>query len=83
MFVTASSQAVVVVNCPIAKASTEAFNQKYYNAEGGYYDNNTVTANLLALWYGLVPKEEEQRVFSSIVDKVVVISFTLFSFLLV
>ena len=52
-----------------SKASTEAFNRRYYDQEGGFYDNNTVTANLLALWYGLVPKEEEQRVFSSIVDK--------------
>ena len=30
-----------------------------------------MTANLLPLWFGLVPKEEEQRVFSSIVDKTV------------
>ena len=51
------------------KASTEAYNRQYYNSEGGFYDNNTVTANLLALWFGLVPKEEEQRVFSSIVNK--------------
>ena len=52
-----------------ALASKEAFNRKYYNAEGGYYDNNTVTANLLALWDGLVPEGEEQKVFASIVDK--------------
>ena len=52
-----------------AKASTAAFNRDYYNSEGGFYDNNTVTANLLALWYGLVPEGEEQRVFASIVDK--------------
>ena len=43
--------------------------RKYYNSEGGYYDNNTVTANLIALWYGLVPEEEQQRVFSSLVEK--------------
>ena len=52
-----------------AAASTEAFNSKFYNAEGGYYDNNTVTANLLALWNGLVPEGDEQKVFDSIVDK--------------
>ena len=51
------------------KASSDAFNRTYYNKEGGYYDNNTVTANLLALWFGLVPKEEQQRVFASLVDK--------------
>lgn len=52
-----------------AKASIDAFNREYFNAEGGYYDNNTVTANLLALWNGIVPEGEEQRVFASIVDK--------------
>ena len=52
-----------------AAASTEAFNLRYYNAEGGYYDNNTVTANLLALWNGIVPAGDEQKVFASIVDK--------------
>lgn len=51
------------------KASTEAFNRVYYNQQGGYYDNNTVTANLLALWFGLVPREEQKRVFASLVDK--------------
>lgn len=51
------------------KASTEAFNRLYYNAKGGYYDNNTVTANLLPLWFGLVPEEERARVFASVVDK--------------
>ena len=52
-----------------ALASTEAFNREYYNAEKGCYDNNTVTANLLALWNGLVPKGEEQKVLASIVNK--------------
>ena len=52
-----------------AAASTEAFNGRFYNAEGGYYDNNTVTANLLALWNGIVPAGDEQKVFASIVDK--------------
>ena len=51
------------------KASSDAFNRTFYNKEGGYYDNNTVTANLLALWFGLVPKEQQQRVFASLVDK--------------
>jgi len=52
-----------------AAASTEAFNRKYYNAEGGYYDNNTVTANLLALWCRMVPEGEEDRVMASLADK--------------
>lgn len=51
------------------KVSTEAFNRRYYNAEGGYYDNNTVTANLIALWFGLVPEGEQKKVLASIVDK--------------
>ena len=51
------------------KASVEAFNRSFFNEAGGYYGNNTVTANLLALWFVLVPAGREQKVFSAIVDK--------------
>ena len=33
------------------------------------YANNTVTANILPLWFGMVPKDLEKQVFASIVDK--------------
>ncbi len=49
--------------------TTEAFNSKYLNRENGRYSNNSVTANILPLWFGMVPKGLEQKVFSNIIDK--------------
>ncbi len=46
----------------------EAYNRHFYNAEKGCYDNNTVTANLLSLVFGLVPDGEEERVLQHIID---------------
>ena len=50
-------------------ASTIAFNDKYLDRNTGRYANNTVTANILPLWFGMVPKEVRDKVFTSIVDK--------------
>ena len=50
-------------------ASTIAFNDKYLDRNTGRYANNTVTANILPLWFGMVPKEVRDKVFASIVDK--------------
>jgi alpha-L-rhamnosidase len=49
--------------------STVAFNDKYFNRVTGVYANNTVTANILPLWFGMVPKGLEDKVLNSIVDK--------------
>ena len=49
--------------------STIAFNDKYFNRVTGVYANNTVTANILPLWFGMVPKGLEDKVVESIVDK--------------
>ena len=49
--------------------STIAFNDKYFNRVTGVYANNTVTANILPLWFGMVPKGLENKVMNSIVDK--------------
>ncbi len=49
--------------------ATSAFNHKYLNYTHCYYGNNTVTANILPLWFGMVPKDLEQQVFNNIVDK--------------
>ncbi len=46
-----------------------AFNNRFYNATTGYYDNNTVTANILALRWGLAPESEQERIFGHIVKK--------------
>ena len=49
--------------------ATVAFNDKYFNRVTGVYANNTVTANILPLWFGMVPKGLEDKVLASIVDK--------------
>ncbi|MDR2040866.1 MAG: alpha-rhamnosidase, partial [Tannerella sp.] len=45
------------------------FNEKYFNRETRQYANNTVTANLLPLCYGMVPEADREGVFRNIVDK--------------
>ncbi len=49
--------------------TTIAFNDKYFNRVTGVYANNTVTANILPLWFGMVPKGLENKVLESIVYK--------------
>ena len=49
--------------------STIAFNDKYFNRVTGVYANNTVTANILPLWFRMVPKGLEDRVMESIINK--------------
>lgn len=54
-----------------AQAMKQAFNQKFLHTSTGQYGNNTVTANLLPLMYGIVPEGQKKQVFSSIVNKIV------------
>ena len=49
----------------------KAFNKKFYNPETGQYSNWTVTANLLPLAFGIVEKENEERVFQNLIDRIV------------
>lgn len=46
----------------------DAYNRHFYHAESGSYSNNTVTANLLSLEFGLVPDGDEEKVLQNIVD---------------
>ena len=46
----------------------EAYNRHFYHPETASYSNNTVTANLLSLEFGLVPEGDEERVLQNIVD---------------
>ncbi len=70
-----------------AEAAKEAFNRKFLHVEEGssptryphllypdatYYDNNTVTANLLAVAFDLVPEKYRAEVEKQIVKKIVV-----------
>ena len=48
---------------------TRAYNEQYLDKSTARYDNNTVTANILPLAFGMVPKNLENKVFANIVDK--------------
>jgi len=47
-----------------------AFNRKFFNKTTGSYGNNTVTANLLPLYFGIVAESDRAVVFRHIVDKI-------------
>ncbi len=47
----------------------EAYNNRFFDRERAQYGNNTVTANLLSLRFGMVPEGFEEKVFANIVDK--------------
>ncbi|MFV8466056.1 family 78 glycoside hydrolase catalytic domain [Flavobacterium sp. LB1P62] len=47
-----------------------AFNAKYLNVATNNYANNTVTANVLPLAFGLVPENLKEKVFQSMVHEV-------------
>jgi len=48
----------------------KAYNDNFFNPDGNYYSNNTVTANILSLAFGLVPEENREAVFESAVEKI-------------
>jgi alpha-L-rhamnosidase len=52
-----------------AENTKNAFNNRYFNKETKQYSNNTVTANILPLCYGMTPDEYKEGVFKNIVDK--------------
>jgi alpha-L-rhamnosidase len=47
-----------------------AFNNKFLDRKTFKYSNNTVTANLLPLYFGMVPTEDKPAVFRNIVNKI-------------
>jgi alpha-L-rhamnosidase len=48
----------------------DAFNKKFFDRGKRYYGNNTVTANLLPLYFGIVPASDSGVVFAQIVEKI-------------
>ncbi|MGZ3940146.1 MAG: family 78 glycoside hydrolase catalytic domain, partial [Flavisolibacter sp.] len=50
----------------------QAFNNKFYNRTAAQYSNNTVTANLLPLAFGMVPDPDREKVFKNIADKILI-----------
>jgi alpha-L-rhamnosidase len=54
----------------LAVTVRNAFNRKFFNKATGGYDNNTVTANLLPLYFGMVAEPDRVSVFAHIVEKI-------------
>jgi alpha-L-rhamnosidase len=49
-----------------------AFNKSFYSEKNKQYSNNTVTANLLPLYFGLVPDSLKAAIFEKIRQKIIV-----------
>jgi len=54
----------------LAEAIRVAFHQTFYNPQAHYYSNNTVTANLLPLYFGICPDSLKAVVFENIYKKI-------------
>jgi alpha-L-rhamnosidase len=54
----------------LAENMKQAFNAKFLDTKKKLYGNNTVTANLLPLYFGMVPDSIFQRVFDNMIDKI-------------
>lgn len=54
----------------LADRIRQAFNKKYLNRQKNYYANNTVTANLLPLYFDMVPDSLREAVFNNIYNKI-------------
>ncbi len=62
----------VVVYKNLAEQIKVAFHQKYYNEKLKQYDNNTVTANLLPLYFGIAPDSIKTIIANKIKQKIYV-----------
>ena len=49
-----------------------AFNHTFYNVQSKRYGNNSVTSNLLPLYFGMVPEADREAVFKNIADKILI-----------
>lgn len=50
----------------------DGFNKTFYNSSKAQYSNNTVTANILPLAFGMIPPGDSAKVFESITNKILV-----------
>lgn len=55
----------------LSAQTKEAFNRKFLDKKTFAYDNNTVTADLLPLYFGITPQTDRQAVIHSMVNKIV------------
>jgi alpha-L-rhamnosidase len=49
-----------------------AFNQQFFNAKTNRYSNNSVTSNLLPMYFDMVPDANRKAVFKNIQDKILI-----------
>ena len=54
----------------LAEKLKAAFNEKFFRADTGQYDNGSQTSCVLPLAFGLVPDGERERVFNHLVKKI-------------
>jgi len=54
----------------LAEKMSIAFQNKFYNPQQHYYANNTITANLLPLYFGICPDSLKEKVFENIYHKI-------------
>ncbi len=52
------------------KRVVEAFNREFFDPERNCYDNNTLTANLIPVYFDLVPAGHKQAVVENIVSRI-------------
>jgi alpha-L-rhamnosidase len=52
----------------LAEKIRDAFNNEFLDKENQYYSNNTVTANLLPLYFGMIPEKYREGVFNNMVN---------------
>lgn len=50
----------------------DAFNKEFYHAEQASYGNNTLTDNLLPLYFEMVPEGQKDRVLKTVIDMVAI-----------
>ena len=53
-----------------AAIMTWVFNRKYYDAETGKYDNGTQTSCVLPLYFGIVPEDQREKVFATLMNNI-------------
>jgi alpha-L-rhamnosidase len=56
----------------LATKINAAFNHLFFNTKTNRYGNNSVTSNLLPLYFGMVPPGKEDKVFDNIIEKIMI-----------
>ncbi len=68
--IVSNQQSDTIVYKELSEKIKQAFNQRFYNKQKKYYDNNSITANLLPLYFGITPESEKDLVFNNIYNKI-------------